>query len=464
MYLLHICTNITQLGKIIKSIAPKTSSGSDNIPNLIIKQLPLSYMCILVKIFNHCLNIGYFPEPWKSATIIVIPKKRGIVELKDLRPISMTSNLGKILEAIILENIHKEMRPNTIPDHQFGFKMEHFTTDALAILNEKLVTDQESRTVTAVVSLDIRKAFDSVWHKGLIFKIANAGCLPATTKILKSFLEDRVATIKLDNNHSSTFSIERGVPQGTSMGPVLHNIYTADMNINIDRGGLLLQFADDTMVAHSSMSATHATRKVEKYCAQIDVYLSNWGIELNEDKTTFLTTKVKGKPDVPLDKTLVIKKKKISNSKNLKYLGVTFDKGLTFKTHGMNMAKKGRQATGAARMLLQNKMLNHKVKCTIYKMLIRPVSMHACPICANEKNLIFLERMERWAFRFALNLFKHKNKDGNTRFVKNEVLYEEMGIEPMRDFILNQCTVFSDRLKVPAQTRGVPGHLEVTVS
>lgn len=58
------------------------------------------------------------------------------------------------------------------------------------------------------------------------------------------------------------------------MGPVLYNIYNADMQINIRRGGLLLQFADDTMVAHSSISASHATRKVERYCAQIDVFLA----------------------------------------------------------------------------------------------------------------------------------------------------------------------------------------------
>lgn len=70
-----------------------------------------------------------------------------------------------------------------------------------------LIADQEQKTVTAVVSLDIRKAFDSVWHKGLIFKISKAGCITATTKI-KSFLEDRVATIKLDINHSSTFPMD----------------------------------------------------------------------------------------------------------------------------------------------------------------------------------------------------------------------------------------------------------------
>lgn len=83
----------------------------------------------------------------------------------------------------------------------------------------------------AVVSLDIRKAFDSVWHKGLIHKLSRTGCDNHSVAMIKSFLKDRKAKIKINNQYSKEVRIERGVPQGTRLGPILYNIYTGEVKI-----------------------------------------------------------------------------------------------------------------------------------------------------------------------------------------------------------------------------------------
>lgn len=217
-------TRFSEVASMIKGITPKTSAGDDQVPTIIIKKLPVSYILVLVAILNHCVNNAYFPRAWKTAIIIPLPKKKGTIEVKDFRPISLTSNLGKLLENLLLNCIHSEMREDAIPEFQFGFRNGHSTVDALSVLSERVHVERERRRLLAVCSLDIRKAFDSVWHEGLAYKLRSAGCQPHTVKSVYSFLCDRSAVIRLGSAVSRPFTVGRGVPQGSRMGPVLYNL------------------------------------------------------------------------------------------------------------------------------------------------------------------------------------------------------------------------------------------------
>lgn len=240
----------------------------------------MSYIAALVALLNHCLNNSYFPAQWKTATIIPIPQKGGIIDNKDFRPTSLTSNLGKLLENAIIVKLKKGLKEGTIPHHQFGFKKGHSTCDALGILDHQLRRDRRLNKFTGVCSLDIKKAFDSVWHDGLIFKVWNAGCDPHTVKIIGSFLDNRRARVKCNNTFSEPFKIERGVPQGSKLGPILYNIYIGDLKLKLKRGGNIQHYADDTLI-QSSTNAYHAIKIVGDYCSQVIKFLDNWGIELN---------------------------------------------------------------------------------------------------------------------------------------------------------------------------------------
>lgn len=183
----------------------------------------------ITTLINHCINNSYFPVKWKEAIIVPIPKKQGIIEPKDFRPISMTSNIGKLLEDVISRQIKTNLVAEAIPWTKFGFTEGHSTVDALTVFKGEIDNTRKRGEFMAVGSLDIKKAFDSVWHRGLVYKVQKAGCDMHTTRIVKSFLEDRFAKIKIDDNLSESLSINRGVPQGTRLGPLLYNIYTGDL-------------------------------------------------------------------------------------------------------------------------------------------------------------------------------------------------------------------------------------------
>jgi hypothetical protein len=428
-------TSVKEVADIIKGIKPKTSTGEDKVPNLILKRLPIAYTIELTKIINQSINQSYFPNAWKKATIIAIPKKQGILAAKEMRPISLTSNLGKIMEQVILNKIENELKEGFIPNHQFGFKRGNSAVDALTLLQERLEKERKNNRFLAVLSLDIKKAFDSVWREGLLLKCARGGLSKHLTRIIQSFMTGRQGRIKIGDTQSPYFDIGRGVPQGSRMGPTLYNLYVSDMPTP-GKEDLLLQFADDTLVTANSGNASLAVRKVERHYLNLINYLSNWGIEVNVEKTQLMVSRPRKKRSGAKKKfgdcSIRTDSGTIINKRTLKYLGVTFEHKGGFKTQAKLMAGRGRGAIGRARPLLNNIDYSHKLKCLIYKLYIRPVATYACNVWAGESELRELEKMERWAFRYALNMVFRADVN---KYYRNEDVYRCMDTEVMKDFV-----------------------------
>lgn len=233
------------------------------------------------------MNNSYFPASWKVGVIIPIPKKQGILTPKDFRPICLTSSLGKILEAVIYNRLKTEIHSDYIPETQFGFKDGHSTVDALTVFKGNIKDARRKKEIMAVASLDIEKAFDSVWGEGLVYKIDKSGCNTHTTKIIKSFLNNRHAKIKLNDSSSVNFEIKRGVPQGTKLGPILYNIYTAEMNksISMTTNCKIQTYADDTLISYQSPCAFYSCEKLTEKIEQLNDYFTNWGIKINVSKS-----------------------------------------------------------------------------------------------------------------------------------------------------------------------------------
>lgn len=118
--------------------------------------------------------------------------------------------------------------------------------------------------------------------------------------------------------------------------------------------------------------------------------------------------------------------------RDFKYLGVTFEANGKFNEHAKNMALRGRRLTGAARSLLSNKSIKHKVKKVVYSSLIRSSVTYASAVWATEKNLQALERMPRLAFRFALGTSRNEE---NKHFIRNEIMYRDMDVPRIDEFI-----------------------------
>jgi hypothetical protein len=280
-----------------------------------------------------------------------------------------------------------------------------------------------------------------------VYKVHKAGCDLNTAKMVQSFLNNRVAMIKVDGLHSKELRINRGVPQGTRLGPLLYNIYTGDLNLDLSPRERLQTYADDTLLSYCSINAFHATQKVAERIDEVDKYLNNWGIEINAEKTDFMLVRptgkaLKGKKGCELK--LSVRGKEIPAAKELKYLGVTFQHKGKFNKHIEDMALRGRRLIGVSRRVLSNKSINHKTKILMYKTLIRSSVTYASAIWAVNENVTKLDRMERWAFRYALNTFRNPE---TKKYILNEIIYELMECETLQEFLAKTQKKYKERLE-----------------
>ncbi|UYV75209.1 hypothetical protein LAZ67_12002923 [Cordylochernes scorpioides] len=163
---------------------------------------------------------------WKYAIIITIPKKSPVKSPEDLRPISLLSTIGKVYERIVLRRLQTYMDSiNFIIPQQFGFRKGHSTTHQLITVIDYIQIRKSHKEAVGAVFLDFTKAFDRVWHDGLIAKITKNQFPRDFIKLLKNYLQDRTFSIEQGNYITTAKPTQIGVPQGSILGPYLFKIY-----------------------------------------------------------------------------------------------------------------------------------------------------------------------------------------------------------------------------------------------
>ena len=179
------------------------------------------------------------------------------------RPISLLLVMSKLFEKIFVCHLYPFIT-ELIPNHQFGFRSGHSTIDQVHRIVEVINKTFEDGDVCSAIFFDVAKAFDKVWHKGLIFKLHKY--LPTQyAELLESYLYQRSFRIKQDQHFSELKEIKASVPQGSVLGPILYLLYTADLPQV--KGGFTATFADDTAFLASKKTSTN--RLLDSLCRSL---------------------------------------------------------------------------------------------------------------------------------------------------------------------------------------------------
>ena len=241
----------------------------------------------LLEIVNTSIKTSTFPTACNLSIITPIPKINSPKDVSDFRPISVQSNLAKIIEKCVHTKLTEYFdNHNLFSPSQFGFRKrsstEHALIDISHFIRDK-ITDKEE---VIIVQLDLTKAFDKVNHVLLLEKLEWYGVDPTW---FKSYLEDRTHQTKIENCLSGPQYSKSGVPQGSILGPLLFTIFINDMPLVL-KHTIPILYADDSHLCHSAPSTDlrKMCDEINEDLQNISLWMKNNGMMLNAKKCKYI--------------------------------------------------------------------------------------------------------------------------------------------------------------------------------
>ena len=172
---------------------------------------------------------------------------------------------------------------------QFGYRKKVSITDAILQCTEYVRTEMGKKKTVCGAFLDLSKAFESISHEILIGKMKCLGFGGRTTQLIRSYLKDRTQKVIFSGNESDWILLNRGVPQGTVLGPLLFNIYVNDLHRTIDNDKCqVIQYADDTFLYSSHTNENIARSYLEKNIEEMYHYFQSHQLMMHNKKTEYI--------------------------------------------------------------------------------------------------------------------------------------------------------------------------------
>ena len=195
-------------------------------------------------------------------------KKGDRSKTSNYRPVSLLSNIGKIQERIVFKHMYNHfVNNNLLFKYQSGFRPGHSTTYQLVDIFHHICQSFDEKQYSCMVFCDISKAFDKVWHKGLLFKFRQNGIKGNLLLWISNYLTSRKQRVQINSATSSLLSVNAGVPQGSVLGPLLFLIYVNDIAENLL--SLVRLFADDSSLFFSATNLRDIEGIINHDLAQI---------------------------------------------------------------------------------------------------------------------------------------------------------------------------------------------------
>ena len=241
----------------------------------------------LARLFTTSIQLGYIPTAWKIATLRMLLKPDNLPSLTaSCRPINLISSIMKLFKRVIEQRLRSHLEHiGFINKHQSGFRKAKSTDDHLFRLSESIMESFNRGEHVVAAFLDVRNAFDNVWHNGLRFKIFQLDLPTKMTRWLSDFLVGRLIQVNVNNFLSNQINLKAGVPQGSVPSPLLFLIYVNGLSTPHHKQNSLSQFADDTAQWAFSLNIHIAAKLLQQGLLKLAMWCAKWRIKLNPVKT-----------------------------------------------------------------------------------------------------------------------------------------------------------------------------------
>ena len=318
-----------EIEAIIKSMDISKSTPSSCSPLWFLRVSSKILSRALSTIFNKCISEGYFPENLKQAEVVPIYKAGSKSNASNYRPISLLNPFSKIFEKCIYNRLITYFNNNKLLySKQFGFRTKCSTENAVLDICNHIATNLDNNEIRCSIFLDLKKAFDTVNYEILLRKLYKYGVRGKVLDLIQSFLTGRYQYTKLNGYKSSNKLVSCGVPQGSTLGPLLFIIYINDFHLCTEL--TLNLFADDSYLSLTDLTANSLETRVNNELKKVDEWLRYNKLSLNVDKSSFM---IFTRKTVDYNFEIKIGSKYLKKTSQAKYLGVLIDENLSWKPH-----------------------------------------------------------------------------------------------------------------------------------
>ena len=388
---------------VLKNLNVSKASGPDGINPRLLREGADALSIPLAKLFNLSIKKAIFPTNWKMANVTPVFKKADPSLPCNYRPISLLSCISKVMERCIFKYLFNYLAFNDIlTPLQSGFIPGDSTVNQLVSLYDEFCKALDDGKEIRCVFCDISKAFDRVWHAGLLHKLRQIGLSESLVDWFSSYLDSRRQRVVFNSKTSDWKNIDAGVPQGSILGPILFLIYINDIVDDIH--SKIRLFADDTSLYLIVDNPNETAERINSDLERINVWSKQWLVDFNPSKTKSLNMTRKlhptKHPRLHMDNT------EITEVEHHKHLGLILSKDGRWHHHIQSITSKAWQRIGLLRQLkfaLKRNTLEH-----IYTCFIRPLLEYADIVWSNctieEGNA--LESVQTEAARIILGVTK----------------------------------------------------------
>ncbi len=362
------------------------SPGPDDLPNWFLRDFAFAITEPVCHIFNASISTGIMPSLWKRANVVPRPKVHPPKSIHDdLRPISLTPTLSKLLELLI----GRRLLPSIIDkfdSRQFGALRGRSTTHALIAVTHMWHQALDDRNSIRALFVDYAKAFDHVDHLTVLAKMTALNIHPCLIRWMHSFLLNRQQRVKIASTFSAWTTLTGGMPQGTWFGPYVFLILINDLHTVIDT----FKFVDDVTLTEVVVKQPAADSRMQLAINQLAEWSQLNKLNINTKKTKeMLMGPVLSNPPPPV----VINDDTVERVTSFKLLGVIIANNLNWDEHVASIYAKASKRLHFLKLLKRSSVTVDDL-LQYYKSVIRPIIEYACPVWQSGLTIEQRDRLE----------------------------------------------------------------------
>ena len=388
-----------QVFRMLRQLPNGKATGSDSIPNELLKITASSVSSPLAALFNLSLSQGVFPSDWKKSILSPQPKpEKDLTQPVSYRPIALLSCVSKVFERLVHEQLLDFcLTSGILPDEQFGFLKGRSAEWQLLSVMESWHLARDQRKRVHAVFLDAAKAFDRVDHSILLKTLSAIGVKHTELQWFASYLSDRTIQTRVENSLSAEASITSGVPQGSVLGPLLFLLHFR--GIPGASSAVSALFADDTLLYRDDCAGSTSSP-----CCRLQSDLASLLSWASETNTSFNASKsvemCLGSSPSSQAEPLFLGGESIPRHEQTIHLGVTICSDLRWTQHLSTLVQKVSPQIALLQRLAYQRKLPPAVLKKFYLSFIRPRLEYCSAVwCGGPATL--LKKLERLQLKVA---------------------------------------------------------------